>query len=197
MNYRIALLVASASTVVPAIAAEKQETTKLDEVTVTATREAQSIHESTHSLGQVSESEISEIKPSHPSEVMGRIPGVHVNVTGGEGHMTSIRQPISTSPLYLYLEDGVPTRSTGFFNHNALYEVNVPQALATGQFVTQPGVVKVARDRYSEFLLHLCKDLQSGERFFVVGKRVHFEVPITVDARGSAHGQRKQGRSVQ
>ena len=29
---------------------------------------------------------------------------------------------------YLYLEDGVPIRSTGFFNHNALYEINVPQA---------------------------------------------------------------------
>jgi outer membrane receptor protein involved in Fe transport len=30
--------------------------------------------------------------------------------------------------MYLYLEDGVPTRATGFFNHNALYEVNIPQA---------------------------------------------------------------------
>lgn len=128
MKHHIALLVAATTTVVPAIAAEKQNTTKLDEVTVTATREAQSIHESTHSLGQVSKSEIDQIKPIHPAEVMGRIPGVHVNVTGGEGHMTAIRQPISTSPLYLYLEDGIPTRSTGFFNHNALYEVNVPQA---------------------------------------------------------------------
>ena len=27
-----------------------------------------------------------------------------------------------------YLEDGIPTRSTGFFNHNALYEINVPQS---------------------------------------------------------------------
>jgi outer membrane receptor protein involved in Fe transport len=42
--------------------------------------------------------------------------------------MTAIRQPLTTNPVYLYLEDGVPTRSTGFFNHNALYEINVPQA---------------------------------------------------------------------
>ena len=40
----------------------------------------------------------------------------------------AIRQPITTKPVYLFLEDGVPTRSTGFFNHNALYEVNIPQA---------------------------------------------------------------------
>lgn len=42
--------------------------------------------------------------------------------------MAAIRQPKTTSPVYLYLENGVPTRSTGFFNHNALYEINVPQA---------------------------------------------------------------------
>jgi outer membrane receptor protein involved in Fe transport len=42
--------------------------------------------------------------------------------------MTAIRQPLTTNPVYLYLEDGVPTRSTGFFNHNALYEINVPAA---------------------------------------------------------------------
>ena len=30
--------------------------------------------------------------------------------------------------MYAYLEDGVPIRSTGFFNHNALYEINIPQA---------------------------------------------------------------------
>lgn len=128
MNYHIALLVGAATTVVPTIAAGNENTTQLDEVTVTATREAQSIHESTHSVGKVNQAEIDELKPAHPSEVMGRIPGVHVNVTGGEGHMTSIRQPITTSAVYLYLEDGIPTRSTGFFNHNALYEVNVPQA---------------------------------------------------------------------
>jgi len=128
MKYRIALFVGVATIVVPAIAAEKINTTQLDEVTVTATREAQSIHESTHSIGKVEQTEIDELKPSHPSEVMGRIPGVHVNVTGGEGHMTAIRQPITTSPVYLYLEDGIPTRSTGFYNHNALYEINVPQA---------------------------------------------------------------------
>ena len=28
----------------------------------------------------------------------------------------------------MYLEDELPTRSTGFFNHNALYEINLPQS---------------------------------------------------------------------
>jgi len=111
----------------PAVALAAEPTT-LGTVTITGTKEAQPISEATASVGVIDSSVIDELKPGHPSEIMGTIPGVHVNVTGGEGHMTAIRQPISTSPVYLYLEDGIPTRSAGFFNHNALYEVNLPQA---------------------------------------------------------------------
>lgn len=111
------------------VSAEENETiTKLDEVSVIGTREAQSLKETALSIGVVKKEDIENIKPAHPSEIMQRIPGVHVNVTGGEGHMTAIRQPITTKAVYLYLEDGIPTRSTGFFNHNALYEINVPQS---------------------------------------------------------------------
>lgn len=111
-----------------AIAGDEKKITKLDEVYVVGTREAQSIKETALSVGVVKQQDIKDVKPTHPSEIMDRIPGVHVNVTGGEGHMTAIRQPITTSAVYLYLEDGIPTRSTGFFNHNALYEINVPQS---------------------------------------------------------------------
>lgn len=97
-------------------------------VVVSATQEQQRLSETAASVGVITSEALREAKPTHPSSVMSQVPGVWVNVTGGEGHMTSIRQPIGTKPLYLFLEDGVPTRSTGFFNHNALYEVNLPQA---------------------------------------------------------------------
>ena len=100
----------------------------LGEVTVTGTREGQLIAETPATVGVIKEKSLREVRPTHPSEIMGQVPGVWVNVTGGEGHQTAIRQPLTTSPVYLYLEDGVPTRSTGFFNHNALYEVNLPMA---------------------------------------------------------------------
>lgn len=100
----------------------------IPEVLVTAEREARRLDQVAASVGVVGRAALEDARPSHPSEVMGRIPGVWVNITGGEGHMTAIRQPLTTDPVYLYLEDGLPTRSTGFFNHNALYEVNVPQA---------------------------------------------------------------------
>jgi outer membrane receptor protein involved in Fe transport len=101
---------------------------ELGEVVVTGTREKTLLTETPQSVGIVKREDIKDIKPSHPSEIMNRIPGVWVNVTAGEGHTTAIRQPIGTNPVYLYLEDGIPIRPTGFFNHNALYEVNMPQA---------------------------------------------------------------------
>lgn len=104
------------------------ESTALPEVTVTGSREAQPKAETPTTIDRIGAAEIDTTRAGHPSEIMNRIPGVHVNVTNGEGHMTAIRQPMTTGSVYLYLEDGVPTRSTGFFNHNALYEINLPQA---------------------------------------------------------------------
>ena len=123
-------LLASSSTFAQSVAAESatEKPTTLDEVTVTGTREAQALSATAATVSIIDGSTIDTTNPTHPSQIMGQVPGVWVSVTGGEGHQTAIRQPLTTSPVYLYLEDGIPTRSTGFFNHNALYEINVPQA---------------------------------------------------------------------
>ncbi|VAX17510.1 TonB-dependent receptor; Outer membrane receptor for ferrienterochelin and colicins [hydrothermal vent metagenome] len=112
----------------PAYAKAEAGNVSLGTVTVTGTREEEPKAETSATVDIIGQKEIDDVKPAHPSDIMNRIPGVRVNITGGEGHMTAIRQPLTTSPVYLYLEDGIPTRSTGFFNHNALYEVNVPMA---------------------------------------------------------------------
>lgn len=97
-------------------------------ITVTATREAKSIAETPASISAVDGETIREQRPTHPSQILNQLPGVWVSALSGEGHSTSIRHPLTTGAVYLYLEDGIPTRSTGFFNHNALYEINVPQS---------------------------------------------------------------------
>ncbi|MEZ5813513.1 MAG: TonB-dependent receptor [Alphaproteobacteria bacterium] len=107
--------------------AETPKTT-LDTIVVTATREEKSKSEVPEAVEVTQGEEIEFVSPAHPSEVLNRTAGVHINNLGGEGHMTAIRQPITTGGVYLYLEDGIPTRPTGLFNHNALYEINVPQA---------------------------------------------------------------------
>ncbi|MCM8534709.1 MAG: TonB-dependent receptor [Lentisphaeraceae bacterium] len=95
---------------------------------ITTTGQKQKITESSVAIGKIEGKEIEHIRPAHPAEVTNRISGVIVNNLGGESHFTSIRNNLSTGANYLFLENGVPTRSTGYFNHNALYEINVPQA---------------------------------------------------------------------
>ncbi|TAL25478.1 MAG: TonB-dependent receptor, partial [Nitrospirae bacterium] len=111
-----------------AFAEEKIKSEQLEEVVVTGAREAEPLKEKPQTIGVIKGKEIKDVRPSHPSEIMNRVPGVWVGVTAGEGHLTAIRQPLTTNPVYLFLEDGIPVRSTGFFNHNALYEINIPGA---------------------------------------------------------------------
>ena len=95
---------------------------------VSATREVQRRTDQSTTIDVLDGAAIREVRAAHPSGIMQRLPGVHATQLSGEGLSMSIRQPITTKPMYLYLEDGIPTRSTGFFNHNALYEVNLPQS---------------------------------------------------------------------
>ncbi len=95
---------------------------------VSATREVQRRTDQSTTIDVLEGAAIREVRAAHPSGIMQRLPGVHATQLSGEGLSMAIRQPITTKPMYLYLEDGVPTRSTGFFNHNALYEVNLPQS---------------------------------------------------------------------
>ncbi|MCG6550900.1 MAG: TonB-dependent receptor [Candidatus Magnetominusculus sp. LBB02] len=121
-------LVAALFFIFPCYGYTSDNATSLDEIVVSAAREAELLKDVPQTINVVKEGEIKDVKPSHPQEIMNRIPGVWVDVTAGEGHMTSIRQPLTTNPVYLYLEDGIPIRPTGYFNHNALYETDIPQA---------------------------------------------------------------------
>lgn len=116
--------VSAALSAFPAMAADKA----LDELTVTGTREGVLLSETPASVGVVKGATVQMDKPTHPAQIMNQIPGAAVTVTNGEGHTTAIRQPFTTNPLYQFLEDGVPIQSTGFFNHNALYMINIPQS---------------------------------------------------------------------
>ncbi|WP_114968129.1 TonB-dependent receptor [Rhodoferax ferrireducens] len=104
------------------------EPSALNVVTITGSREKTLLLQTPASVGVISAQDIQRTGPMHPQQILGQVPGVAIAVTNGEGHSTAIRQPFTTSPLYLYLEDGIPIRATGFFNHNALYEVNLAQA---------------------------------------------------------------------
>lgn len=134
-GYTLSLVSGGRETAALQVAAGQTRTVSLlfepgffDQVTVTGSREREPISRTPASVGVIDRSALLVARPTHPGQILGQVAGVWVNTTGGEGHQTAIRQPLTTNPVYLYLEDGVPTRSTGFFNHNALYEINLPMA---------------------------------------------------------------------
>lgn len=101
------------------------QTTQLDEVVVSGSRSESKLTETPVSIGAVKREQWEKDKPKSVGEIINRIPGVKWNDLGNEQHSMSIRQPISTSAVYQYLEDGIPIRPLGVFNHNALNETNM------------------------------------------------------------------------
>ena len=96
----------------------------LDEVFVTANRTATLRKETPVAISKLTSKVIDETKATSLYELANKIPGVlNVNL-GNEQNMMSIRQPMTTNAYYLYLEDGLPIRPMGIFNHNALLEIN-------------------------------------------------------------------------
>ncbi len=96
----------------------------LQAVTVTASREAAQRLSSPVAIHKLSASLVDETKPIGVSELINKTPGVLMVNLNNEQHSMAIRQPATTSPYYLYLEDGIAVRPMGIFNHNALLETN-------------------------------------------------------------------------
>lgn len=142
--------------------------TTLPEVTVTGTREKALLNETPAAVGAIKAESVRQDRPTHPSQIVSQIPGVAVAVTNGEGHTTSIRHPFTTNPVYLFLEDGIPIRSTGFFNHNALYEINLPQA-GSIEVTRGPGTALYGSDAIGGVINVLTRDPPKQGEFTLGG----------------------------
>ena len=94
---------------------------ELKPISVTATGVDQSNIEQPLSISTKDEKEIKLDQVVFQKDLLNSISGVRIEQTGSIiGHMTSIRMPIGTGPYYLFLQDGIPVQSSGFFNHNGL-----------------------------------------------------------------------------
>lgn len=104
------------------------EITVLDEVVVSGSRTETRLSDTPMSIGVVDENALKRDKPKLMGDAINRIAGVSWVDLGNEQHMMGIRQPNSTNAVYQYLEDGIPIRPLGVFNHNALNELNLAGA---------------------------------------------------------------------
>ncbi len=110
-----------AKNIIVALPADQQQ---LQAMVVTATREAALRSQSPIAISKLSPKLIDETKATHVYELINKTPGVIMPPYTNEEHGMSIRQPMGESAYYLYMEDGIPIRPLGIFNHNALIEVN-------------------------------------------------------------------------
>lgn len=108
------------------------------QVAVTASRQQQLRSEMPTAISVVSKQLIEDTKPAMIFEVMNKVPGVNMQNLGNEQHSMAIRSPLTTRALFLYLEDGIPIRTTGVFQHNALMEINLP-AMRSIEVIKGPG----------------------------------------------------------
>lgn len=105
----------------------EKDTTKsqeLENVFITANRTAAKRKETPVAISKLTAKTINETKAAAVYEIINKTSGVLMVNLGNEQHMMSIRQPMTTNAYYLYLEDGLPIRPMGIFNHNALLEIN-------------------------------------------------------------------------
>ncbi|MBU3715329.1 MAG: TonB-dependent receptor, partial [Ferruginibacter sp.] len=102
----------------------KPNINELQNIVVTANREAGIRTQIPVAISRLSPRLINETKANQVYEIINKTPGVIMPSYNNEQHGMSIRQPMGTSAYYLYMEDGLPIRPLGIFNHNALLEVN-------------------------------------------------------------------------
>ena len=102
--------------------------TQLEEVVVSGSRTAEKLSETPMAIGVVNDKVLKRDKPKTMGDAINRIAGVTWVDLGNEQHKMGIRQPNSTDAVYQYLEDGIPIRPLGVFNHNSLNELNLAGA---------------------------------------------------------------------
>ena len=98
-----------------------------DELVVTAHREQIASLDLIGNTARLTEDRIHLTNPLHISELGAAAAGTWFSRGNGQENLTAIRSPVLTGPgacgSFLVLEDGIPTRPTGFCNINEMLEV--------------------------------------------------------------------------
>ena len=117
---------------VSTIAQGEETDSKMEVLVVTGTRAETPALDMAGNIDTLSMDEVDLIRADHPSEILNRLSGLHVQRNNGFEALPSIRSPVLTGPgaagAFLFLEDGVAFRAPGFANNNGLAEANLEQA---------------------------------------------------------------------
>ncbi|MEY8198184.1 MAG: TonB-dependent receptor, partial [Colwellia sp.] len=111
---------------------EQNNYSNTEVIVVTGSRQASDLLSFAGNVDRISTEDIDIVSAVHPSDILNRATGVHIQTNNGMESLPSMRSPVLTGPgaagAFLFLEDGIATRSAGFANNNALSELNLAQA---------------------------------------------------------------------
>lgn len=127
-----ALLSCTALGLVTVQAAERDPAKRVEEVVVTGLRQPEQLRDFAGSISLVKAQDVTLVGSTHHNEILNRAPGAMIQRNSGQESLTAIRSPVLSGPgscgVFLFLENSVPIRPTGFCNVNELFEVNSEQA---------------------------------------------------------------------
>lgn len=113
-------------------AAQPAIETDVDELVVTSRRHGEPLAQHAGNVTRLSTEIIDAIGHQHIHELMTRTAGVWLGRGSGQEHLTAIRSPVLTGAGscggFLFLEDGIPIRPSGFCNVNQMFEMHTEQA---------------------------------------------------------------------
>jgi iron complex outermembrane receptor protein len=105
---------------------------EIEELVVTSRRRGEPIAQHAGNISRLGAEDIAAIGHQHIHELMTRVPGVWLVRGSGQEHLTAIRSPVLTGAGscgdFLFLEDGIPVRPSGFCNVNQMFEINTEMA---------------------------------------------------------------------
>lgn len=106
--------------------------TATETIVVTGSQQASNLLNVAGNITSISTQDIESVSAVHPSDILNRATGVHIQTNNGMESLPALRSPVLTGPgaagAFLFLEDGIATRSAGFANNNGLSELNIAQA---------------------------------------------------------------------
>ncbi len=111
---------------------EQSNSSNTEIIVITGSRQASDLLSFAGNVDRISTEDIEMVSAVHPSDILNRATGVHIQTNNGMESLPSMRSPVLTGPgaagAFLFLEDGIATRSAGFANNNGLSELNLAQA---------------------------------------------------------------------
>ncbi len=116
--------------------------TDIEEIIVTSQRRGQPLPQHAGNVERIDGATITDVGHQHVHELMARVAGVWLSRGSGQEHLTAMRSPVLTGAgscgAYLFLEDGIPIRPSGFCNVNQMFELYTEQAAAI-EVIRGPG----------------------------------------------------------